>query len=257
MRHFAFLVLLLTITACTNPINRATFNKYMNAGMLAEKDGNLAAAEENYRRAYLNTQMGHLSEEEGGLALARGAAVKMKLGKDSEAQELFKRAESALETAYENAKDNAQAKTNTQQKAELSMCAYNLSLVKRDLCKLDEADRLFQESLAIEQEISSERVGKHNNFISSRVCELAHLNYERGKQTEAVSYFATCVEMVDKDNLERVSPGQYLYVLDEYAQALKATNRLSEAKPVADKVETLKARGISAIAPWNHVQCPK
>lgn len=68
MRHFAFLVLLLTITACTNPINRATFNKYMNAGMLAEKDGNLAAAEENYRRAYLNTQMGHLSEEEGGLA---------------------------------------------------------------------------------------------------------------------------------------------------------------------------------------------
>lgn len=257
MRNCAFLILLLTVTACTNPINRVTFNNYMNAGMLAEKDGNLAAADENYRRAYINVQMGHLNQEEGGMALARGAAVKMKLGQDSEALDLRKRAELAWEAAYNIEKENAKVTTDAQQKAKLSMCAYNLGLMKRDLCKLDAADRLFQESLAIEQEISSERIGEKDSFISSRVCELAHLNYERGIHAKAVTYFATCVGVVDKGNFERVSPGQYLYLLDEYAQALKATNRLSGAKPIGEKVNTLKANGISAVAAWNHLRCPQ
>lgn len=257
MRHLAFLFLLLSITACTNPVNRVTYNNYMQGGMQAEANGDLTTAEERYRRAYINTQLGNLSEEEAATALARGARVKMKLGKDSEAQELLKQAEMAFETDYRKAKDNTKANSNTREGSKLSKCAYNLAVLKRDMCKFDEAEALLQESLAIEREISSQNVRYQALFIYSRVCELAHVNYEQRKLPEAVSYFSTCIEMVDKDNLEQKSPQHYLSMVDEYAQALTASNRLSEAKPIQEKAETLKAKGISAVSLWNHTKCSK
>jgi tetratricopeptide (TPR) repeat protein len=248
MMPVVLLLVGLTLTACVNPINQATFERYMQAGMRAEGAGNLIEAEEHYRRAYINTQIGHLSEADAGMSLAAGAAVKMKLGKTSEAQELYIRSEKTLESAYTKAKDNGQDKPFH------SRCAYNLGLVKRDLCKFDEAESLLQESLGIEQAASQV---EGSNSISSRVCELAHLNYERGKPTKALSYYPSCLEMADKKNLEQTASAKFLYMLEEYGQALKSENLKNEGEPIWGRINLLKSRGISSVSPWNHTQCQK
>ena len=54
----------LVFSACANPLNRATYQRYYNAGVEAKNRGDLKLARENYRRAMINVGLGNLSDEE-------------------------------------------------------------------------------------------------------------------------------------------------------------------------------------------------
>jgi tetratricopeptide (TPR) repeat protein len=62
-----WLVTLLILSACAT-IKSPTFNKYYEAGVVAERQGDYAAAKENYYRALVNARVGLLSRKETAAA---------------------------------------------------------------------------------------------------------------------------------------------------------------------------------------------
>ncbi len=56
----AFLVL---ASACANPLNKATFQRYYQAGLIAETREDYAAAKEDYYRALVNARAGNLGPQ--------------------------------------------------------------------------------------------------------------------------------------------------------------------------------------------------
>ncbi len=64
LRVFCFAVcFLVLIPGCANPLNRATFQRYYQAGMGAESQGDYSAAKENYYRALVNARIGNLEPQ--------------------------------------------------------------------------------------------------------------------------------------------------------------------------------------------------
>jgi hypothetical protein len=70
MNHRALaLVLIATLAACANPVNRLTMEDYAAACSAAEQAGRMSAAEEACYRAWVNTQLGVLGPQETSTAL--------------------------------------------------------------------------------------------------------------------------------------------------------------------------------------------
>ncbi|OGW39830.1 MAG: hypothetical protein A2X58_01460 [Nitrospirae bacterium GWC2_56_14] len=60
---FFVLSILVLLSGCANPLNRATFQRYYQAGIGAESQGDYNAAKENYYRALVNARIGNLEPE--------------------------------------------------------------------------------------------------------------------------------------------------------------------------------------------------
>ena len=82
----------LIFSSCANPINRATYKKYINWGHQAENRGELKLARENYGRAFINTQIGKLTEAEQALAMYEYGRLSGYLCDFEEAEKYFKQA---------------------------------------------------------------------------------------------------------------------------------------------------------------------
>ncbi len=236
---------LLALAACRSPINEKTYDHYMDAGSRAEALGDLQGAEEAYRRAYVNTELGHLPDELAATSLQGLARVKRKLGKDAEAAGAVGQAEQLCETAV---RDASQAGVDPGERARIT---YNCGLVKRDACKLDDAEALLRETLEIQT-----RTGAGTRAeLSGRTCELAHLGFERGRFQDALPSFERCMELLREFDVERTYPDQYLYLLGEYAQVLRATDRRADADAIEAAAVSLRERGISPRSAWQHTRC--
>jgi tetratricopeptide (TPR) repeat protein len=79
MKPTVFLISLFVavlLSACANPINMYTAQKYFDAGTAAERAGDYLAAHEHYYRAYVNTEIGHADDQRKALAMYNLARMK-------------------------------------------------------------------------------------------------------------------------------------------------------------------------------------
>jgi len=77
------------LTACANPINERTYERYMAAGDQAAARGDLSLAKINYSRAVTNASVGHLSPQQKGNGLFKYARILGNLCEHDEAEKWF------------------------------------------------------------------------------------------------------------------------------------------------------------------------
>jgi tetratricopeptide (TPR) repeat protein len=92
MKHTRLLmsvVISVGVAGCANPINMHTAQRYFDAGMAAEREGNYQLAHENYYRAYVNTEIGHADDQRKALAMYNLGRMKGYLCMKAEAEPLL------------------------------------------------------------------------------------------------------------------------------------------------------------------------
>jgi len=246
---FPFLLCSVLLTGCANPINDATYANYMASGRLAESKGNLATAEEDYTRAYINTEAGLLGKEKAFMSLQARGHVEQLLGEESEAEELLSRAEVLGDSAL------AEANGTGAKPEDLSRLTYNVALLKRDLCKMNESDALLKKALSLEESIRPEVPPN----ISKRVCELGNNLYEQGQFDEAEHLLARCIEIAEHLGFDRAAPTQVAFVMRERQEALIQLGRTEDAAVMKTSFDHLMAAAgplSTAVSPWRHNICP-
>ncbi len=78
------------LSACANPLNRVTADRYTDECGEAEHSGNLKAAEELCGRALTNVDWGNLGPDVRSEKLYNLGRIKRQLGKFAEAEQLLK-----------------------------------------------------------------------------------------------------------------------------------------------------------------------
>jgi hypothetical protein len=78
------------LSACANPLNRATSDNYAETCAVAESNGKLDVAEQACYRALVNVDMGNLGPELKSQRLYNLGRIKRQLSKFAEAESLFK-----------------------------------------------------------------------------------------------------------------------------------------------------------------------
>lgn len=127
------------LTACANPLNQATSDRYSETCAQAERNRRLDVAEEACSRALVNVDWGHL-----------GDVAK-------------------------------------------SQKTYNLARIKRQLRKFDEAEKLYKDSLAIEEKQTPSSSAK----IGRRLAELAILNGQQNRFDDGLPYVERLFALAD------------------------------------------------------------
>lgn len=90
MLRFILLGLIgISISACANPLNDITRERYAETCLELQSRGQLDAAEEACGRALINVRIGHLGPELESQELYNLARVKYQIGKVGEAESLF------------------------------------------------------------------------------------------------------------------------------------------------------------------------
>ncbi len=84
------LFLAASVSACANPLNRATSDNYAETCAVAESNGRLEVAEEACYRALVNVDWGNLGSELKSERLYNLGRIKRQLAKFSEAEQLFR-----------------------------------------------------------------------------------------------------------------------------------------------------------------------
>ena len=162
----------------------------------------------------------------------------------------------AAEEAHRRAVINARIGHLGDEKEALAL--HNLALVKRDLCKLAEAEDLFRRALELRDKHSDTPA----DHLSGTLFELAQLYYETRRATMAVPLTERGLPIVEGAGAERVAPAELARILTEYADGLGALKRSADAETVRARIRALVAeRRLSLDAkpsgpPFNHPACP-
>jgi tetratricopeptide (TPR) repeat protein len=90
IRLVALSAILMGVVSCANPLNRATYDRYWDQGLAAERSGQLAVAEQAYYRALVNVDMGNLGSLLKAQALYNLGRIKRMLAKFGESEDLLK-----------------------------------------------------------------------------------------------------------------------------------------------------------------------
>jgi tetratricopeptide (TPR) repeat protein len=101
MPRLLFVVVLTSfVAACANPINQRTAENYYVAGERALAAGNLPLAKQNFSRALVNAEIGHLGPAAEAQAASKLAQVLGNMCEYDDAEKTFLRALSAEEAAF-------------------------------------------------------------------------------------------------------------------------------------------------------------
>jgi tetratricopeptide (TPR) repeat protein len=117
------------------------------------------------------------------------------------------------------------------------MAFHNLAMVKRDLCKLDEAEQFFRRAL----ELREKNPDTLPTNLSGTLFEFAQLQYEQGHYADAASLIERGLPIVEKADVERRAPAAFARLLAEYADALRRVDRTADAEAIDARVKTLSA----------------
>jgi tetratricopeptide (TPR) repeat protein len=134
---------------------------------------------------------------------------------------------------------------------------HNIGLVKRELCKLDEA----LEALSKAYELRDKNPATPPQLLSGTVFELAQLHYDQRRFPEALALMERGLPIIEKAGAEQGAPAAFAQVLLQYAEALRNLNRSADAQVVQARLDSLvAARGIDVkrkpnMAPFNHPTC--
>jgi tetratricopeptide (TPR) repeat protein len=145
--HFSFtalVILPLFLTGCPNTINQKTATKYFQAGLEAEKVGNLELARENYKRSNINFKLAKNLKQQEASSLYEYSRVSGLLGYSSEAKEGF------LETLDILSESSNGERLKVPTLCELSRLLYSQGEYKEALKYFPEAVEALQ-NIGIEQ----------------------------------------------------------------------------------------------------------
>ncbi len=125
---------------------------------------------------------------------------------------------------------------------------HNLALAKHDLCKLEEAEDLLNQAIALRNDLNKEGklTNEQKNYLNGSYFELAALYYAQGKFKESVtgyekSYDTLMKKPTDTDNRKYMLSSY----LNEYAIALEKSQRLEESK----SLRTEEKRILNGLSP--------
>jgi hypothetical protein len=106
---------------------------------------------------------------------------------------------------------------------------YNLARIKRKLHKFEEAERLYKDSLAIEEQ----QTIKSNENIGRRLAELAILYQQRGTMNDGVAYVERLYPLADifKGSERKTVAAIYYF----YSQELNKQKIIDEAEKLSRK----------------------
>ena len=127
---------------------------------------------------------------------------------------------------------------------EKSGVLYNLALVKRDLCKLDEAETVFLESLRIAEE-SQASVGR----LMLRILELSQLYYDQERYAEALPWMERATKLGYEMDAPSSEPGRFGEYFREYAIVLRSQGQDERAAEVDEQAAELRDAAAAAGAP--------
>jgi tetratricopeptide (TPR) repeat protein len=82
-------IVALVLVSCANPVNRVTYQRYLDAGDEAAMRGELERARFNYARAEANTVIGNLSPQEKANVLFKHARILANMCRYDEAEQKF------------------------------------------------------------------------------------------------------------------------------------------------------------------------
>ena len=142
----------------------------------------------------------------------------------------------AAEEAYYQALVNAQ-KDRFPDKG-VATALLNLGRVKRLLCKDNEAEQLLRRSI----EVGEKAWGPESPYVSRSLLQLARLYYYQDRFSETVSLMQRGVPIAEKLDVAHLTTHGWAYTMDLYADALRKTNRESEARDVEARANAFRAR---------------
>jgi tetratricopeptide (TPR) repeat protein len=96
---------IVSLCGCYNPLNAYTAQRYYESGMKAAERGDLSLARQNFSRAYINTQIGHLGPEPAAYSLLYWARASGYLGIYEDAERGFNEVLSLIDKAEGKADD--------------------------------------------------------------------------------------------------------------------------------------------------------
>jgi tetratricopeptide (TPR) repeat protein len=162
----------------------------------------------------------------------------------------YKQAEAALaagdlqtaEIAYSRALLNARLAGDMPPAAEAGL-AQKLARVQGNLCKHDEAERMFLEAIGV----AERAFGVDSLRIFPLRVELAQLTYDIGAYPKAVAYFDRALSVGGRVLREK-DPAGLTLLLEDYAVALDKSGRAEDAARVAEDARSLRDKGGAATA---------
>jgi len=96
----AIITVFAALSGCANPINQHTAKNYYHSGETALANHDFMAAKELFRRALINTRLGHIGPEAEGQVLMKLGKVFGNLCEHDSAEEAFSEAVKAYDKAY-------------------------------------------------------------------------------------------------------------------------------------------------------------
>lgn len=141
----------------------------------------------------------------------------------------------AAEQAFQQAVVNAQL--GRQLHEELSVALLNLTVVKRRLCKHNEAEQLLQQSLETGEKVW----GPEHPNIGRRLFELGGFYYLQDRFAETASVMQRGVTIYEKRGLGGLDQAKVAYTLAQYIDALRKIKREAEAQAVDAKLNAVRS----------------
>lgn len=126
-----------------------------------------------------------------------------------------------------------------------AMATYGMARASAQLCKLDEAEALFRESIALREGIPD----NSNAYLTQNWIEFGRFLVANNRPADAVPFFAKAVPRLESLGIESSDPIGYAQFLDTYVAALKASGADASAEEL-----TLKATAIREKNPGKYAK---
>jgi tetratricopeptide (TPR) repeat protein len=124
-----------------------------------------------------------------------------------------------------------------------SVMYYEYGRTSGATCFYDLAETYLSKSLKLDEDSSGP--------VHLPLIELARLNLDQGKFTQAIPYFERALPVVDKLDAGSKDPIGFADFLDEYAQALTISNRASEASALTARAADIRSKHPTAASRTN------
>lgn len=211
-------VFFLVLNSCANPINRVTYQRYYQAGFVAEQEGQYELAKMNYYRALVNVRMGNLEPQ-------RHAAAAYSYGRMLGILCDHKNAELMLTEALKYDKETS---------GPTHMALFELALLKYDREEYAEAVSYFGQAIPIVDK--EEFIGTDPGQFVAYFTLYARALQEIGRAEEGKSFSIRAEELAKKYPDAKPRAGLTPYMKncakpDSSGDAVAPTSKRSDSQP--------------------------
>ena len=114
----------------------------------------------------------------------------------------------------------------------LALINYEYGRASGVLCKFSESEESLKLALSLDRNTAGP--------IYMSLLELGRLNLDQKKYVEAIPYYEELVKILDESGIDKESPMEYSFVLDEYAETLVEAGRKLDGERLVEKAKKLR-----------------